>query len=186
MTKLYKVKDITGKVKDAELYGHVANKLQNDLTTDLDVLRNFSDEKNDTSPSDEWEIKNISSGNESELFYTNELTLSCWVYLIGESEASCGVITNGDDTNRCGLLIEIQTKRPETKLNPNDWIYLENKLEQNSDGDDVWSEPGLYIWHWFAKTKMNSLGWATIMIYPSGKAKDYLLIIFIVLHLMRE
>jgi hypothetical protein len=171
MTKLYKVKDITDKVKDTELYGHVANKLQNDLTTRFAVLRNFSDEKNDTIPTERMEIKNISSGVESELFYTNELTLSCWIYLTGESEASCGVMTNGDNTNRCGLLINANEETGDDSESGPIGYTWENKLEQNSDGDGVWSIQDFTFGIGLPKQKWTHL---VIMIYPSGKARLFI------------
>ena len=162
---------MTDKVKDAELYGRVANKLQNDLTTRFAVLRNLSDEKNDTQPTERLEIKTIKSGIETELFFTNELTLSCWVYLSGDSEASCGVMTNGDDTNRCGLLINANEETGDDSTSGPIGYTWENKLEQNSDGDSVWSREDFTFGIGLQKQKWIHVA---IMIYPSGKARLFI------------
>jgi hypothetical protein len=169
MTKLYKIKDVTDKVSDAVLYGDVANKLEGDNTSRFAILKNLSDSRNDTPPTERMEIEN-SDG--SELFNTNELTLSCWIYLTGESEGSCGVITNGDDSNRCGLLINANSETGNDEASGIVGYTWENTLEQNSDGEDVWSVED----NPFGEITIPKKKWThvAIMIYPSGRSRLFI------------
>lgn len=169
MTKLYKIKDITEKVTDATLYGDVASSKADDADTNFAILKNLSDQTNDTPPTERMEIKN---SDNSELFNTNNLTLSCWIYLTGESEESCGVITNGDNTNRCGLLINANAGVGNDEESGIIGYTWKNSQEQNSEGDSVWSQED----NPFGELTIPKKKWThiAIMIYSSGRARLFI------------
>ena len=166
MTNLYKVKDIAEKVNDATLYGDVVSSHADDTNTNFAILKNLKDSTNDTPPTEYMEIKN-SDG--SELFNTNNLTLSCWIYLTGESEERCGVITNGDDTNRCGLLINANAETGSEDASGFVGYTWENSIEQNSAGESVWSKED----NPFGEITVPKRKWThiAVMIYSSGRAR---------------
>ena len=169
MTKLFKIKDISEKVDDATLYGNVTSSEESNTSTQFAVLRNLSDDKNDSTPFERMEIKN---SDNSELFNTNELTLSCWINLTGDSEPSCGILTNGDDKNRCGLLINSNAETGSDEESGIVGYTWENSIEQNSDGEDVWSREDFP----FDEIKIPKKKWTHIalMIYSSGRARLFI------------